>query len=136
MNAVRFKGTGESCAAVLALYGGPDPTKCIWKGCTYDGGFMVTPNGVVEFVKGDWIVKDDDGGLYVLTDSFGYADRKSGSMRDLVVAWLAAEVSEERVCEVSGLDRQGVRKIRDHLVERGMRAAGMNPPDESAKEKP
>lgn len=130
MNAMIFEGTGESCSAVTELIGGHDPAKCLWKSCTYDGGYLVTPKGAVEFVKGDWIAKGLNGSLHVLTDPFGYAERKSGPMRDLIVAFLGGEVSMGRICEVSGLDRDAVCYLRDHLVKRGMRAAGMSPPDD------
>ncbi len=126
-NAVRFDGTGASCDAVLALYGGPDPARCLWESCTYDGGFITTPNGACEFVPGDWIVRDDAGGLHVCTAPREYVGRKSGLVRALVFAWLAEEVSEGRMVEATGLDRTMLRTIRDDLVKKGLASLTLTP---------
>lgn len=63
--AVRFTGTGESCTEVTDFLGGPTAAGHRWKSCTYDGGWVTTPNGEQEFSPGDWIIRDGAGQLRV-----------------------------------------------------------------------
>ena len=89
IKAVHFDGTGQSCDDLLALFGGPDPEKCIWKGCTNKGGFLRTVSGTTEFSPGDWIVVEPDGSTHVLTDHFTLAGRKLGLVPSMLLAHLA-----------------------------------------------
>lgn len=120
--AVRFEGTGQSCDEVLALIGGPDPIKCVWKSCTYDGGVLMTAQGGVVFSKGDWIVLDGAGGLHVATTPFDHSARNSGLVRTLMCAWLGEAISEGRMVEATGLDRVALRTIKDDLIRKGVEA--------------
>lgn len=126
--AVRFIGTSDSCDSVLQLVGGPNPARCVWKSCTYDGGFIVTAKyGACEFSPGDWIIRDDAGGLHVCADVVTDATRKSQVVRDILFAMLAGEVSEGRAVEITGCDRVMLNEIKDVFIARGLRAAGTNP---------
>lgn len=120
IKAIRFTGSGASCDEILALIDGPDPAKCMWKSCTYDGGYIKTPDGFVEFCRDDWIIRDVDGSLRVATEARHGLTRKAGLFRVLLIAWLAEEITEGRMVELTGLDRLLLRTIRDELVARGL----------------
>lgn len=64
--AIRFTGTGDSCTAVTAFLGGPAAAGHRWKSRTYDGGWVDTPDGEVEFTPGDWIARSPAGEFHVL----------------------------------------------------------------------
>lgn len=64
IEAVQFTGTGESCSEVSNFFGGTRTRIATWKGCTYDGGFINTLEGRMEFGKGDWIIKGVNGEFY------------------------------------------------------------------------
>lgn len=120
IKAVHFDGTGQSCDDLLALFGGPDPEKCIWKGCTNKGGFLRTVSGTTEFSPGDWIVVEPDGSTHVLTDHFTLAGRKLGLVPSMLLAHLAEEITEGKLAEITGLDRICIRDMKTHLVGVGL----------------
>lgn len=64
VQAVQFDGTGESCTAVTAFLGGPHAGNHRWKHATYDGGWVVTLEGDMEFGPGDWIIRGVAGEFY------------------------------------------------------------------------
>lgn len=59
IEAVQFDGSGPSCTEV-ALFVGTSR----WKECTYDGGWIPTLEGDMEFGPGDWIIKGVQGEFY------------------------------------------------------------------------
>ena len=64
IDAVQFLGTGGSCTEVEKFLGGLNPDVCLWKKCTYDGGYIKTLEGNMEFKVGDWIIKGVQGEFY------------------------------------------------------------------------
>ncbi len=119
MNCIQFLGTGQSCEDVLKFIGGMDPNVCIWKSCTYDGGFLAAPSGPVEFVKGDFIAKLDDGTLNVLCDrKAAICQRQIGLVRVLMYGWLGEEITEGKMVDLTGLDRITLRQLRNELLSR------------------
>ncbi len=61
VDAIQFIGTGESCDRVIDFLGGINPDVCMWKACTYDGGYIQTRDGPKEFSPGDWIIRNANG---------------------------------------------------------------------------
>lgn len=64
VEAIQFTGTGESCTAVTAFFGSPYAGTHRWKSTTYDGGWIITLEGEMEFNPGDWIIKGTKGEFY------------------------------------------------------------------------
>lgn len=122
--AIKFEGNGDSCGKVSEFIGAMDPKLCVWKSCTYDGGYITTANGVCEFRRGDWIIKDSDGSFDVAIPPHEYAKRDIGSVRYMMVAWIAGEISEGKLSEITGLDRMCLRLVRDQIIKIGAEAAG------------
>lgn len=59
VEAVQFTGTGQSCDDVTAFLGGYSAGDTHqWKTCTNDGGYILTREGPMEFVPGDWIIRE------------------------------------------------------------------------------
>ncbi len=123
-NAIEFLGTGQSCDDVLKFIHGPDHKVCIWKSCTYDGGFLSAPNGPLEFVPGDWIIRKGDGTFTVLCDrKAAVCNRQIGIVRLLMYGWLGEEISEGKMVQVTGLDRLTLRLLKEELLTLAARAA-------------
>jgi hypothetical protein len=64
IQAVQFTGTGDSCTAVTEFLGGSHAPGHRWKATTYDGGWIVTLEGEMEFRPGDWIIRGVAGEFY------------------------------------------------------------------------
>lgn len=64
VEAIQFTGTGDSCTAVTAFFGHPYAGTHRWKSTTYDGGWIITLEGEMEFKPGDWIIKGTRGEFY------------------------------------------------------------------------
>ena len=64
IEAVQFTGSGDSCTALTEFFGGPAAGVARWKSCTYDGGYIVTLEGDMEFRPGDWIIRGVQGEFY------------------------------------------------------------------------
>lgn len=64
IQAIQFLGVGESCTAVTEFLGGPAAGGHRWKTRTYEGGWIITLEGEMEFVPGDWIIKGVAGEFY------------------------------------------------------------------------
>jgi len=66
IDAVQFNGNGPSCEEVTQFLGGSQQSQPnhIWKPRTYDGGHIVTLEGNMEFIPGDWIIKGVKGEFY------------------------------------------------------------------------
>lgn len=77
VEAVHFTGTGESCTAVTTFLGGSNGDNHQWKSCTNDGGWIVTPEGRMEFNPGDWIIKGVAGEFYPCRDDIFRATYES-----------------------------------------------------------
>jgi len=61
-----FNGTGEDCAHVVEFLGGPSAGNARWKLTTYDGGWIIRPDGTEqEFNPGDTILRHADGSFSV-----------------------------------------------------------------------
>lgn len=64
IEAIHFTGTGESCTAVTAFFGTPYAGTHRWKSTTNHGGWIITPEGEMEFKPGDWIIRGVKGEYY------------------------------------------------------------------------
>jgi hypothetical protein len=64
IEAVQFLGSGRSCTIVTEFLGGPHDSGHRWKSNTYEGGWIVTLEGDMEFGPGDWIIRGVQGELY------------------------------------------------------------------------
>lgn len=56
-----FDGSPESCSLLVDWFGGPAAGVARWKTTTYDGGWLLNPDGSdgAEFVPGDTIFRED-----------------------------------------------------------------------------
>lgn len=57
IQAVQFTGTGESCAEVTEFLGGSHSGNQRWNSTTNTGGVILTLEGEMAFMPGDWIIK-------------------------------------------------------------------------------
>ena len=64
IEAIQFSGTGESCTAVGAFLGGPYAGNQRWNSTTNTGGVILTLEGEMAFVPGDWIIRGVKGEYY------------------------------------------------------------------------
>jgi len=64
IEAVQFLGTGDSCSEISEFLGGNYAHNHRWKDITYEGGFIKTLEGDMEFISGDWIIKGIKGEYY------------------------------------------------------------------------
>jgi hypothetical protein len=64
IQAIQFTGSGESCTAVTEFLGGPLASGHRWKSTTYDGGWIATLEGEMEFKPTDWIIRGIQGEVY------------------------------------------------------------------------
>jgi len=64
IQAVQFTGTGDSCTEVTAFLGGSNSGNQRWNSTTNTGGVIVTLEGEMAFVPGDWIIRGVKGEFY------------------------------------------------------------------------
>lgn len=68
IEAVQFTGTGDSCTEVTAFLGGSHSGKQRWNSTTNTGGVILTLEGEMTFVPGDWIIRGVEGEFYPCRD--------------------------------------------------------------------
>ncbi len=68
IEAIQFTGTGESCTAVTAFLGGSNSGNQRWNSTTNTGGVILTLEGEMAFVPGDWIIRGIKGEFYPCRD--------------------------------------------------------------------
>lgn len=64
IRAVQFTGTGDSCTEVLDFLGGSYSGNQRWNATTNTGGVILTLEGEMAFVPGDWIIRGVKGEFY------------------------------------------------------------------------
>jgi hypothetical protein len=64
IEAVQFTGTGESCTEITEFLGGSHSGKQRWNSTTNTGGVILTLEGEMTFVPGDWIIRGVQGEFY------------------------------------------------------------------------
>jgi len=68
IEAVQFTGTGESCTEITEFLGGSHSGNQRWNSTTNTGGVILTLEGEMAFVPGDWIIKGVAGEFYPCRD--------------------------------------------------------------------
>jgi hypothetical protein len=68
IEAVQFTGSGDSCTEVTMFLGGSHSGNQRWNSTTNTGGVIVTLEGEMAFVPGDWIIRGVKGEFYPCRD--------------------------------------------------------------------